>query len=230
MAQAKQSHYDFVIIGSGFGGSVSALRLSEKGYKVLVIEKGKWLDAEDFPTTNWDLKKWLWVPSLKFHGLFKMSFFRHVGVLSGVGVGGGSLVYANTLPIPKKAFYETGSWAGLANWENELEVHYETALKMLGAEKNPSIRKSDRVILELAKKLDKEKDFDTTNVAVYFGKPGETVPDPYFDGKGPERTGCIQCGGCMLGCRYNSKNTLDKNYLWLAQQLGTEIVAEVFSL
>lgn len=226
MAQVKQSHYDFVIIGSGFGGSVSALRLSEKGYKVLVIEKGKWLDAEDFPTTNWDLKKWLWVPSLKFHGLFKMSFFRHVGVLSGVGVGGGSLVYANTLPIPKKAFYETGSWAGLANWESELEPHYETALKMLGAEKNPSIRKSDRVILELAKKLDKEKDFDTTNVAVYFGKPGETVPDPYFDGKGPERTGCIQCGGCMLGCRYNSKNTLDKNYLWLAQQLGTEIVAE----
>lgn len=226
MAKAKQSHYDFVIIGSGFGGSVSALRLSEKGYKVLVIEKGKWLDAEDFPTTNWDLKKWLWVPSLKFHGLFKMSFFRHVGVLSGVGVGGGSLVYANTLPIPKKAFYETGSWAGLADWESELEPHYETALKMLGAEKNPSIRKSDRVILDLAKKLDKEKDFDTTNVAVYFGKPGETVPDPYFDGKGPDRTGCIQCGGCMLGCRYNSKNTLDKNYLWLAQQLGTEIVAE----
>src|SRR5690606_13639633 len=123
-----------------------------------------------FPTTNWDLKKWLWVPSLKFHGLFKMSFFRHVGVLSGVGVGGGSLVYANTLPIPKKAFYETGSWAGLADWESELEPHYETALKMLGAEKNPSIRKSDRVILDLAKKLDKEKDFDTTNVAVYFGK------------------------------------------------------------
>ncbi|HUH73791.1 MAG TPA: GMC oxidoreductase [Chitinophagales bacterium] len=226
MSKAKQAHYDYVIIGSGFGGSVSALRLSEKGYKVLVIEKGKWLSAEDFPETNWDLKRFFWLPSLKFHGLFKMTFFRHVGVLSGVGVGGGSLVYANTLPVPKKAFFETGSWAGLAEWEDELGEHYETALKMLGAEKNPSIRKSDRVIQELAKRIGKEKDFDTTNVAVYFGKPGVTAPDPYFDGKGPERTGCIQCGGCMLGCRYNSKNTLDKNYLWLAQQLGAEIVAE----
>lgn len=226
MPKSKQNHYDYVIIGSGFGGSVSALRLSEKGYKVLVIEKGKWFKPEDFPTTNWDLKKWIWIPLLKFQGLFKITLFQHVGILSGVGVGGGSLVYANTLPIPKKPFFETGSWAGLSDWENELQAHYDTALKMLGAEKNPSLRKSDRVIKELATRMNQEEHFDTTNVAVYFGKPGVTVDDPYFDGKGPDRTGCIQCGGCMLGCRYNSKNTLDKNYLWLAQQLGAEIVAE----
>ncbi|MCO5232064.1 MAG: GMC oxidoreductase [Chitinophagales bacterium] len=226
MAKTKQSHYDFVIIGSGFGGSVSALRLSEKGYKVLVIEKGKWFEPKDFPETNWQLKKWLWVPTLKFHGLFKITLFRHVGILSGVGVGGGSLVYANTLPIPKKAFYNTGSWAGLGEWEEELAPHYQTALTMLGAEVNPSLRRTDRVIEELAKRIDKEDQFSPTKVAVYFGKQGVTVPDPYFEGKGPDRTGCIYCGACMLGCRYNAKNTLDKNYLHLAQQLGAEIIAE----
>ncbi|MCO5247868.1 MAG: GMC oxidoreductase [Chitinophagales bacterium] len=225
MSQSKESHYDYVIIGSGFGGSVSALRLSEKGYKVLVIEKGKWFEPEDFPKTNWNIKKWLWVPQLKFRGLFKITFFRHVAVLSGVGVGGGSLVYANTLPIPQKAFYETGTWAGLADWENELKPFYSTALKMLGAEQNPVLHRSDKAIKELAKQMGKEDQFSPTNVAVYFGKPGVTVDDPYFDGKGPTRTGCIHCGACMLGCRYNAKNTLDKNYLWLSQQLGTEIVA-----
>lgn len=218
--------YDYVIIGSGFGGSVSALRLSEKGYKVLVIEKGKWFGKDDFPKTNWNLRKWMWMPKLGMQGLFKLTFYRHVAILSGVGVGGGSLVYANTLPIPKRPFYNTGSWAQLDDWEQELAPHYETALHMLGAEKNPSLRHSDRVMKELARRIGKEEHFDTTNVAVYFGKPGVTVPDPYFDGKGPERTGCIQCGGCMLGCRYNSKNTLDKNYLHLAQQLGAEIIAE----
>lgn len=225
MSKAQHSHYDYVIIGSGFGGSVSALRLSEKGYKVLVIEKGKWFKPEDFPKTNWNLKKWLWVPLLKFKGLFKVTFFQHVAILSGVGVGGGSLVYANTLPIPKKAFFETGTWTGLADWESELQPFYKTALKMLGAEKNPSLRRSDRAIQELAKRLGKEDQFDATNVAVYFGQQGITVDDPYFDGKGPTRTGCIHCGACMLGCKYNAKNTLDKNYLWLAQQLGLEIIA-----
>lgn len=226
MGKDHQEIYDYVIIGSGFGGSVSALRLSEKGYKVLVIEKGKWFGKDDFPETNWNLRKWMWMPKLGMEGLFKLSFFRHVAVLSGVGVGGGSLVYANTLPVPKRPFFETGSWAGLADWETELAPYYQTALTMLGAEKNPSIRHSDRVMQELAKRIGKEDQFDTTNVAVYFGKPGVTVNDPYFEGKGPDRTGCIQCGGCMLGCRYNSKNTLDKNYLYLAQQLGTDIIAE----
>lgn len=226
MTKNNEKEYDYVIIGSGFGGSVSALRLSEKGYKVLVIEKGKWFGKDDFPETNWQLRKWMWLPKLGMQGLFKLTFFRHVAILSGVGVGGGSLVYANTLPVPTKNFFTSGSWSQLEDWETELKPFYPLALKMLGAEKNPSIRHSDRVMQELAKRIGKEDKFDTTTVAVYFGKPGVTVPDPYFDGKGPERTGCIQCGGCMLGCRYNSKNTLDKNYLYLAQQLGADIIAE----
>ena len=226
MNKQKQLDYDYVIVGSGFGGSVSALRLSEKGYKVLVIEKGKWLKANDFPKTNWNLRKWLWLPSFRFFGLFKMTFFHHVGVLSGVGVGGGSLVYANTLPIPKKQFFNTGSWARLADWETELAPHYKTALEMLGAVRNPNLYVGDEALRTIAKDIGKEHEFRPTNVAVYFGQPGKTVSDPYFDGKGPDRTGCIHCGGCMLGCRYNAKNTLDKNYLHLAQQLGTKIIAE----
>ncbi len=223
----QQFDYDYVIIGSGFGGSVSALRLSEKGYKVLVIEKGKWFKKqEDFPTTNWNLRKWMWMPKLGMQGLFKLTFYRHVAIVSGVGVGGGSLVYANTLPVPKSEFYNSGHWKGLDNWEEVLKPFYATALKMLGAAKHPYMSKSDKVMQELAEKMGKPEAFEKTDVAVYFGKIGETVPDPYFDGKGPDRTGCNLCGGCMLGCRYNAKNTLDKNYLHLAQQLGTEIIAE----
>jgi cholesterol oxidase len=218
--------YDYVIIGSGFGGSVSALRLSEKGYKVLVLEKGKKLVANDFPKTNWQLKKWLWLPTFGMKGLFKITYFRHVAVLSGVGVGGGSLVYANTLPIPKEEFYTTGSWAKLDSWQESLEEYYALAKKMLGAEKHPYTRRQDEVMRTLAERLGKPESFDSTEVAVYFGEDSVTVPDPYFEGKGPDRTGCNQCGGCMLGCRYNAKNTLDKNYLYLAQQLGTEIYAE----
>lgn len=219
--------YDYVIIGSGFGGSVSALRLSEKGYKVLVIEKGKWFKKpEDFPKTNWNLKKWMWLPSLGFHGIFRLSFYRHVAVVSGVGVGGGSLVYANTLPVPKTAFFNSGNWKMLADWENELKPFYVIAKQMLGVEKHPYMSRSDKAMLTLAEELGNKDSFEQTEVAVYFGKPNETVPDPYFDGKGPSRTGCNLCGGCMLGCRNNAKNTLDKNYLYLAQQLGCEIKAE----
>jgi len=218
--------YDYVIIGSGFGGSVSALRLSEKGYKVLVIEKGKWFTKDDFPKTNWHLKKWLWVPFFKFFGLFKITVFRHVSILSGVGVGGGSLVYANTLPIPKATFFKSPSWQHLADWENELKNHYATALTMLGATQNPRLEIGDTVLQQLAKKYNKGDQFEKTTVAVYFGEKGKEVEDPYFDGKGPTRTGCIYCGGCMLGCRHNAKNTLDKNYLFLAQNLGAKIQAE----
>lgn len=218
--------YDYIIIGSGFGGSVSALRLSEKGYKVLVIEKGKWFKAQDFPKTNWNLKKWLWVPSLRFFGIMKLSIFRHIAIISGTGVGGGSLVYANTLPIPKKGFYSTGSWKDLADWETELAPFYSTALKMLGAEKNRKLFDSDLALKELALEMNRMEHFEQPDVAVYFGKNGETVKDPYFNGKGPDRTGCNFCGGCMTGCRYNAKNTLDKNYLWLAQQHGARILAE----
>lgn len=218
--------YDYIIIGSGFGGSVSALRLSEKGYRVLVIEKGKWLKAQDFPKTNWNLKKWLWLPQLKFHGLFKMTFFRHIAVLSGVGVGGGSLVYANTLPIPKDEFFQSKSWSHLADWRKELEPFYPVALRMLGASENPRLQVGDLALKQLAKETGKEEKFKATNVAVYFGEPGVSAEDPFFEGKGPERSGCIFCGGCMLGCRYNAKNTLDKNYLHLAQQNGVKIQAE----
>lgn len=218
--------YDYIVIGSGFGGSVSALRLSEKGYKVLVIEKGKWYNAKDFPKTNWNLKKWLWIPSLRFFGIMKLSIFRHVAVISGTGVGGGSLVYANTLPVPKRTFYNTGSWSKLADWEIELQPFYKQALKMLGASPNPKLFDGDLALKTMAAEMGREEHFEAPDVAVYFGKEGETVKDPYFDGKGPNRTGCIFCGGCMTGCRHNAKNTLDKNYLWLAQKHGAKILAE----
>ncbi len=218
--------YDYVIIGSGFGGSVSALRLSEKGYKVLVIEKGKWYKSKDFPKSNWNLKKWLWMPFFRWFGIMKMSFFKHVVVISGTGVGGGSLVYANTLPVPKKEFFTSGSWSDLANWQTELTPFYKTALHMLGAQKNPKFFDGDRILEELAENMGIEDKFEATDVAVFFGKPNTTVSDPYFDGKGPDRTGCNYCGGCMTGCRIGAKNTLDKNYLYLAQGLGAEILAE----
>lgn len=218
--------YDYVIIGSGFGGSVSALRLSEKGYRVLIIEKGKWYKPNDFPKSNWNLPKWLWLPLFRFYGIMKLTIFRHVNILSGVGVGGGSLVYANTLPVPKSAFFKSGSWKNLADWEDELKPYYEKALKMLGADENPKLFDADNALMNLAKEIGHEDKFDTTNVAVYFGKPDVTVDDPYFGGKGPARAGCNFCGGCMTGCRYNAKNTLDKNYLFLAQNLGADIMAE----
>ena len=218
--------YDYIIIGSGFGGSVSALRLSEKGYKVLVIEKGKWFKSEDFPKTNWNLKKWLWEPKLNLKGFFKMTFLNHVTVLSGVGVGGGSLTYANTLPIPKREFFNSGSWSYLNNWEEVLKPFYDIAYKMLGAAQNPKLFAADLAVKGIAKDMGKEAHFEPTKVAVYFGEAGKTINDPYFEGKGPNRTGCIHCGACMTGCRYNSKNTLDKNYLYLAQKLGAKILAE----
>lgn len=222
-----KQEYDYVIIGSGFGGSVAALRLSEKGYSVLVIEKGKWYDAKDFPKTNWNFRKWLWLPSLRLFGIMKLTYFRHIGVLSGVGVGGGSLVYANTLPRPKSAFFNHGSWAKLADWEKELDEHYKTALRMLGAVKNPYMGPADNALKSVSEKANLTNHFEPTHVAVLFGpKPDTVVPDPFFEGKGPERVTCNYCGRCMTGCPNNSKNTLDKNYLHLAQGLGAQILAE----
>lgn len=226
MKQNKNLEFDFIIIGSGFGGSVAALRLSEKGYKVLIIEKGKWYESKDFPKSNWNLKKWLWLPLLKFYGFFKITFYKHVGILSGVGVGGGSLVYANTLPVPKKIFFNSGNWEGLADWEKELDEFYNVAKKMLGAVKNPRLEIGDNVLKEIANEIGKPNNFEPTDVAVFFGEPNKTVDDPYFDGEGPQRSGCTFCGGCMIGCRENAKNTLDKNYLYLAQKRGAEIKAE----
>jgi len=226
MQKGIQESYDYVIIGSGFGGSVSALRLSEKGYKVLVIEKGKWWKPEDFPETNWNLRKWMWLPAFRFFGFFKMTFLRHVGILSGVGVGGGSLVYANTLPRPETAFFQTGSWAGLTDWQKELEPYYQTAEKMLGAARNPKLFDADLALKQVATEMGRDKEFESTDVAVFFGEPEVVVPDPFFYGKGPERMGCTHCGGCMTGCRFNAKNTLDKNYLYLALKKGAKVLAE----
>lgn len=218
--------YDYIIIGSGFGGSVSALRLSQKGYKVLVIEKGKWYKAKDFPKTNWNFKKWLWMPYLRFFGIMKLSIFRHIAIISGTGVGGGSLVYANTLPTPKSAFFNSGSWADLNDWETDLKSHYEEALRMLGAVKNPKLFDGDLGLKKVSEELNIVEKFDTTRVGVFFGQPNHNQKDPYFNGEGPERSGCTFCGACMTGCRHNAKNTLDKNYLYLAQKNGAEILAE----
>jgi cholesterol oxidase len=218
--------YDYVIIGSGFGGSVSALRLAEKGYKVLVIEKGKWHKNEDFPKSNWNLKRWLWMPCLGWYGIMKLTFLRHITILSGTGVGGGSLVYANTLPVPKDEFFKSGSWASLADWKSQLAPFYHLANKMLGAVPTPKLFKADLALQELANKIGMAEEFEPTSVNVFFGEPGVTVPDPFFDGRGPERAGCTYCGGCMTGCRHNAKNSLDKNYLCLAQLEGATIMAE----
>ena len=217
---------DYLIVGSGFGGSVSALRLAEKGHRVLVLEKGRRFAPEDFPVSNWNLRRWLWMPRLGFRGLFKMTFLRHLTALSGVGVGGGSLVYANTLPTPKDAFFVAPSWAHLADWKAELAPHYATALAMLGATQNPSLGPSDEAIRAVGVELGREAGFEAVRVAVYFGEAGKTVPDPFFGGEGPARTGCTLCGGCMIGCRHGAKNTLDKNYLWLAERRGLALEAD----
>lgn len=218
--------WDFLIVGSGFGGSVSALRLTEKGYRVLVLEKGRRFRAEDFPRTNWNVKRFLWAPRLGLRGILKLTYLRHVTALSGTGVGGGSLCYANTLPVPKDDFFEAPSWARLARWKEELAAPYQTALRMLGATRTPFLTPPDEVLRDVAKEIGREDGFESTNVAVWFGEPEVTVPDPYFGGEGPERTGCRQCGGCMVGCRHGAKNTLDKNYLWLAERRGLTIEAD----
>jgi cholesterol oxidase len=222
-----QTTYDWVIVGSGFGGSVSALRLAEKGYRVAVLEKGRRFAREDFAKDNTDLKRWMWAPALGARGIYQMSFFRHVTILHGVGVGGGSLVYANTLPRPKQAFFRAASWAHLAeDWERELSPHYDTAKRMLGATRFPGDTPGDRVLAQIADDIGRPEHFHKADVAVFFGKAGVEVEDPYFDGKGPRRVGCTMCGACMTGCRVGAKNTLDQNYLYLAEKLGVTVLPE----
>ncbi len=219
--------YDYVVIGSGFGGSVSALRLAEKGYKVLVIESGRRYRPEDFPKTNWNLRKWLWAPRFFCYGIQKIHMLKNVLILAGSGFGGGSLVYGNTLLVPPDPFFEDPDWSSFdKDWKKELFPFYEKAKKMLGVTTNPYLSVPDELLREYGKEIGREKHFHPTEVGVFFGEPGKTVPDPFFNGDGPERTGCTLTGHCMVGCRDGGKNSLDKNYLWLAENLGIDILTD----
>jgi cholesterol oxidase len=219
--------YDYVIIGSGFGGSVSAMRLTEKGYSVLVLEKGKRFKDSDFAKTNWQYWKYVWMPAIRAFGILQISILKGVMVLHGAGLGGGSLGYANVLEVPNDETFATPAWNNPVPWGKVLKPHYETAKKMLGAVRNPKLWKADETLRQIARERNMEHTFRATEVGAYFGESGVTVPDPFFDGKGPERTGCKFCGGCMVGCRYNAKNTLPKNYLYFAEKNGAELKAEV---
>jgi cholesterol oxidase len=217
--------YDYIVIGSGFGGSVASLRLVEKGYKVLTLEQGKRYNPSDFPMTNRNLPRYLWVPALRFFGFQKLTFFRKASILSGVGVGGGSLVYANTLYMPPDAFFEHGDWAHLGNWKETLAEFYRKASFMLGRVKYNKINAEDRILREVADDLEAGKTFDSVHVGVNLSDP-DKEEDPYFGGIGPVRKGCVECAGCMVGCRENAKNTLDRNYLWFAEKMGLELLPE----
>jgi cholesterol oxidase len=225
-SERSGQEYDYLIIGSGFGGSTSALRLAEKGYRVLVVEKGSELKAADFPETNWNVRRWLWAPAIGCRGLFQMRPFRHVQVLAGAGVGGGSLTYANTLPIPKASFFASPAWATLADWKTELLPHYQTARRMLGASPTDFLTPADRLLKAVAEERGTPEAFEKPHVAIFCGEPGRTVPDPYFGGKGPDRTGCTRCGGCMTGCKVGAKNSLDKNYLYFARAAGAVVTPD----
>lgn len=217
--------YDYIVIGSGFGGSVASLRLAEKGYTVLTLEQGKRYNPEDFPKTNWNLPKYLWVPVLRFFGFQKLSFYSTASILSGTGVGGGSLVYANTLYIPPDDFFNNLSWHRFGDWKKILEPFYDKASFMLGRKKYTKLNIEDLLLEDVSKEMNAHNTFDTVYVGVNLDKT-EQETDPYFNGLGPLRKGCTECAGCMVGCRENAKNTLDRNYLWFAEKMGVEILPE----
>ena len=224
-----QPDYDVLVIGSGFGGSVSALRLTEKGYRVGVLEAGRRYADEDFAKTSWNLRKFLWAPRLGMYGIQRIHLLRNVMILAGAGVGGGSLNYANTLYVPPDPFFNDPQWKSITNWRAELMPHYDQAQRMLGVVTNPTFTDADRVMKSVADDMGVGDTFVPTPVGVFFGPdgtktPGKTVPDPYFGGAGPARTGCIECGSCMTGCRYGAKNTLLKNYLGLAESAGAQVI------
>jgi cholesterol oxidase len=223
-----QPDYDVLIIGSGFGGSVSALRLTEKGYRVGVLEAGRRFSDEEFAKTSWNLRKFLWMPKLGMYGVQRIHLLRNVMILAGAGVGGGSLNYANTLYVPREPFFNDAQWKHITDWRDELLPHYEQAQRMLGVVTNPTFTDADRILKEVADDMGVGDTFVPTPVGVFFGPdgektPGKTVPDPYFGGAGPARTGCIECGQCMTGCRFGAKNTLVKNYLGLAESNGAQV-------
>ncbi len=215
--------YDIVIVGSGFGGSVSALRLAEKGYRVGVLEAGRRFTPDTLPKTSWDVRNFLWAPRLGMRGIQRITLLKDIVVLSAAGVGGGSLVYANTLYQPPASFFADPRWASITDWAAELAPHYAQAARMLGVTTQPTMTPSDVVIQQVAKDMGVGATFRRTPVGVFFGSPGKTVPDPFFGGAGPERTGCTECGNCMIGCRVGAKNRLDVNYLYLAERAGATI-------
>jgi cholesterol oxidase len=217
------THFDVLVIGSGFGGSVSALRAVEKGYSVGVLESGRRFADDQLPKTSWRLRKYLWAPALGCYGVQRIHLLPDVLVMAGAGVGGGSLNYANTLYQPPKRFFEDPQWAGITDWHRELGPYYNQAKRMLGVETNPTITPSDKVMKEVAEDMGVGETFTSTPVGVFFGQPGRTDPDPFFGGVGPARTGCTECGSCMTGCRVGAKNTLVKNYLHLAEHAGAQI-------
>jgi len=217
--------YDYIVVGSGFGGSVASLRLVEKGYKVLTLEQGKRYNPADFPKTNWNLPKFLWVPSLRFFGFQKLSFYTTASIITGTGVGGGSLVYANTLYMPKDEFFSNSSWARFGSWKEILKPFYDRASFMLGRKKYKKLNAEDLALEAVAKDMNAHDTFETVYVGVNLDGD-EKECDPYFGGLGPLRNRCTECGGCIVGCRENAKNTLDRNYLWFAEKMGLELIPE----
>jgi cholesterol oxidase len=222
-ASARQFDFDWLVVGSGFGGSVAALRLAEKGYRVGVLECGRRFGDDDFPKSTWDVRRYFWAPRLGLRGIMRLSTFKDIAVVSGCGVGGGSLGYANTLYVPPLEFFQDPQWADLEDWEAALAPHYAEAQRMLGVVVHDDEDPADRLLRELGEELGVADTYRKTPVGIYFGEPGVTAADPYFGGEGPDRTGCQRCGRCMVGCPHGAKNTLVKNYLWLAERLGVEI-------
>ncbi|WP_407342837.1 FAD-dependent oxidoreductase [Pengzhenrongella phosphoraccumulans] len=215
--------YDVVIVGSGFGGSVAALRLTEKGYRVVVLEAGRRFADHEF-ASSWHLRTFLWAPALGCYGIQRIHLLKDSLILAGAGVGGGSLVYANTLYRPLEPFFADPQWSHITDWASELAPHYDQAARMLGVAPNPTVTPADRLMLTVANRMGCADTFKLADVGVLFGAPGVDVPDPFFGGVGPARTGCTECGECMTGCRVGAKNTMTKNYLHLAERAGARVV------